>query len=53
MGEMADRLAEAFGPDLGTLMALCALWVNGDPATSSTVLHEGDEIAVLPPVSGG
>lgn len=53
VGEMADRLAEAFGPDLGALMARCALWVNGDPATSATVLHEGDEIAVLPPVSGG
>ena len=53
VSEMADRLSQEFGPALGSLMARCALWVNGDPATSSTVLREGDELAVLPPVSGG
>jgi molybdopterin converting factor small subunit len=53
VGEMADHLAQEFGPGFRSLMARCALWVNGDPAAASTVLHEGDELAVLPPVSGG
>jgi hypothetical protein len=31
------------------------VWINGDEAADgpSTELHDGDEIAVLPPVSGG
>ena len=27
--------------------------VNGDMSTIDTVLHDGDELALLPPVSGG
>jgi molybdopterin converting factor small subunit len=31
------------------------VWINGDEplAGDATVLHDGDEVAVLPPVSGG
>ena len=31
------------------------VWVNGDEplAGDATTLHDGDEVAVLPPVSGG
>jgi molybdopterin converting factor small subunit len=31
------------------------VWVNGDepPDGDATVLHDDDEVAVLPPVSGG
>lgn len=30
-----------------------ALAVNGEYATNETRIHEGDEIALIPPVSGG
>jgi molybdopterin converting factor small subunit len=29
------------------------MWVNGEPVPPSCVLCAGDEVAVLPPVSGG
>jgi molybdopterin converting factor small subunit len=31
------------------------VWINGDEpiAGDKTQLHDGDEVAVLPPVSGG
>lgn len=50
---MTDRIVDQFGPQLRPLLAGCALWVNGAPVTASTVLQAGDELAVLPPVSGG
>jgi molybdopterin converting factor small subunit len=33
----------------------CAVWVNGDEpvAGDETLLAPGDEVAILPPVSGG
>jgi molybdopterin converting factor subunit 1 len=53
VGELADRLVREFGPDLDAVLPSCALWVNGEPAGASTELRDGDEVAVLPPVSGG
>jgi molybdopterin converting factor small subunit len=51
--DLPALLAAAFGPDLGRVLPTCAFWVNGEPATAGTVLGEGDEVGVLPPVSGG
>jgi sulfur-carrier protein len=31
----------------------CKVWVNGEPATSTDPVGDRDEVAVLPPVSGG
>lgn len=39
-------------PALGRLSSL-AVAVNNDYATDTTALHERDEIALIPPVSGG
>ncbi len=37
------------------MLATAAVWVNGEEpeAGRDTVLHPDDEVAVLPPVSGG
>lgn len=40
-------------PRLAPLMPRLAIAVRGALATDATQLHEGDEIALLPPVSGG
>ena len=50
---LLDELVSAYGSELEAVLGTCAIWVNGSPATGSTRLVHGDEVAVLPPVSGG
>ena len=44
---------ERFGPAFAALLPTCRVWVNGEPATGDVVVAATDEVAVLPPVSGG
>jgi molybdopterin synthase sulfur carrier subunit len=41
------------GDGFVAVVAQCRLWVNGEPAELDTPVADGDEVAVLPPVSGG
>src|SRR5579859_5704143 len=53
---VADALRElAQGPPLGELLARLPvrMAVNRELASADTALHAGDELALLPPVSGG
>ena len=40
-------------PELRDLRAATRFAVNGQYATPETPLHDGDEVAFLPPMSGG
>ena len=40
-------------PQLEALIPRCALSVNSEYATGDVALANGDEVAVLPPMSGG
>jgi sulfur-carrier protein len=51
--QLALQLRSRYGPDFAAVMPSCAIWVNGSPSQPGTVLRAGDEVAVLPPVSGG
>ena len=42
-----------FGTGFGDVLATSRVWVNGEPAVDATLVAETDEVAVLPPVSGG
>ncbi len=44
-----DRYGAAFAEQLRT----CRVWLNGEPVTGAEPVADGDEVAVLPPVSGG
>lgn len=43
-----------FGNQFAAVLATSRIWVNGHPAEpATTLLDDEDELAVLPPVSGG
>lgn len=52
-GEVVDVLAARFGARFAKIASVGQVVVNGERASRDTVLGEGDELAVLPPVSGG
>jgi molybdopterin synthase sulfur carrier subunit len=53
VGEIVDDLSERFGERFAKIAAVGSFVVNGERAVRSTPLAEGDELALLPPVSGG
>jgi molybdopterin converting factor small subunit len=53
VGEILDAATERYGPRFAAVVAVSAIWVNGDPAGRATSVGDNDEVAVLPPVSGG
>ena len=55
VGELLDRARARFGSEFTAVLASSRVWVNGDEPSEAdaTTLADGDEVAVLPPVSGG
>ena len=55
LGELLERAREAYGAEFAAILDRCRIWVNGNEPTDGmeTPVGPKDEIAVLPPVSGG
>lgn len=53
VAEVLDVAIRRFGPLFAEVVGTSRLWVNGETADGDRVLDEGDELAVIPPVSGG
>ncbi|MDJ0769435.1 MAG: MoaD/ThiS family protein [Ilumatobacter sp.] len=45
--------SERYGDRFAAVLTTCKIWVNGEPADGSDAIGSADELAVLPPVSGG
>jgi molybdopterin converting factor subunit 1 len=52
VGRLRERLREEY-PSLGGLLSRCVVAVEAEYADDGVVLRERDEIALIPPVSGG
>jgi phosphohistidine phosphatase len=52
-GEIADALSARHGERFASIAAVSSFVVNGERADRTTPVADGDEVAILPPVSGG
>ncbi len=53
VGDILDAAVQAYGSSFEGLLANCKVWCNGQPVDRSDPVTDSDEVAVLPPVSGG
>jgi sulfur-carrier protein len=53
VAEVLDTARRRYGTAFTEVLETCRIWVNGEPAAPSTSVDTNDEVAVLPPVSGG
>ena len=51
--EVLNTAVLEFGSDFAKVLGTCRVWLNGEEANGATAVGDADEVAVLPPVSGG
>jgi molybdopterin converting factor small subunit len=53
VAEVLDAARDRYGVAFEDVLATCRIWVNGESVGDQTVIGPHDEVAILPPVSGG
>lgn len=53
VGEVLDAARVRYGEAFVAVLATSRVWLNGEPVTDADAVGASDEVAVLPPVSGG
>lgn len=53
VGEVVAAAAARYGAGFAALLPTCRVWLNGESVADDTAVGSGDEVAILPPVSGG
>ena len=51
--EVLHNAISMYGPALSAVIDISKVWVNGEEVPHSHAVSDKDEVAVLPPVSGG
>jgi molybdopterin converting factor small subunit len=51
--EILNRASESFGPAFANGLKSAGVWVNGNPVGRDATVSADDEMAIIPPVSGG
>jgi sulfur-carrier protein len=53
VAEVLMAAGQRYGDEFVGVAERCKIWVNGSAADGSVAVTEDDEVALLPPVSGG
>lgn len=53
VGDVIDASIALSGDGLAEIVGMCRIWKNGEQAEPGDPVASGDEVALLPPVSGG
>jgi len=53
VAEIINEATARFGQGFADVVSMSKVWVNGEEVPMSHVVGDNDEVAVLPPVSGG
>jgi MoaD family protein len=53
VGDVLHQATQRYGDIFAAVLATSRVWLNGDAADVDAPVRPGDEVAVLPPVSGG
>lgn len=53
VAEVLDAARARYGSSFAAVLTSCRVWVNGEPVGDDAAVGPFDEVAVLPPVSGG
>lgn len=53
VGQVLEVARARYGATFVDVLGTCRIWVNGEPAGPDDPVGPTDELAVLPPVSGG
>ena len=53
VGAVLAHARDRYGEGFASVLAGCRVWRNGEPALAGDAVGADDEVAVLPPVSGG
>jgi molybdopterin synthase sulfur carrier subunit len=53
VGDVLAAAEARYGPRFADVLGTCRIWLNGGETTAESPVGPSDEVAVLPPVSGG